>query len=134
MNKLRKFKYNTNVPSFEIIAGRSIDWFDLTIRVSYGDIVVPLHELRKAILGRQEFILLSDGSLGILPKEWLDKYALLLKIGELREGGMRLPALHWGVLAEAGGAEIDALRAALEEKKKRWADFAGLAGDGNIPA
>ena len=126
MNKLRKFKYNTNVPSFEIIAGRSIDWFDLTIRVTYGELVVPLHELRKAILGRQEFILLSDGSLGMLPKEWLDKYALLLKMGQPQEGGMRLPALHWGILAEAGGGE--GLQAELEEKKQRWAGLAGGAG------
>src|SRR5579871_2938181 len=51
MNKLRKFKYNTSIPVFEVIAGRGIDWFDLTIRVSYGDQVVPLAELRKAILG-----------------------------------------------------------------------------------
>ena len=142
MNKLRKFKYNTNVPSFEIIAGRSIDWFDLTIRVTYGDLVVPLHELRKAILGRQEFILLSDGSLGVLPREWLDKYALLLKMGQPREGGMRLPALHWGILSElselAGpgsglGAETggdEALRSELEEKKQRWANYAGGSGDG----
>jgi superfamily II DNA or RNA helicase len=126
MNRLRKFKYNTNPPSFEIIGGRGIDWFDLTIRVSYGDLVVPLHELRKAILGRQEFILLSDGSLGMLPKEWIDRYALLLKIGQVREGGVRLPALHWGVLAEAGGGEV--LKAELEEKKRRWAEFDGEKG------
>jgi superfamily II DNA or RNA helicase len=158
MNKLRKFKYNTHVPKFEIVAGRQkpteealsgrtdingtpesanfqttdsrrqIDWFDLTIRVSYGDLVVPLHELRKAILGRQEFILLSDGSLGMLPKEWLDKYTLLLKMGQMQEGRMRLPALHWGLLAEAGGGE--ALQAELEEKKRRWANFDSLGNDG----
>ncbi|HEV9036540.1 MAG TPA: DEAD/DEAH box helicase [Puia sp.] len=121
MNKLRKFKYNTNVPVFEIVAGRSIDWFDLTIRVSYGDLVVPLAELRKAILGRQDFILLSDGSLGMLPKEWIERYSLLLKMGQVREGGMRLSAVHWGVMAEAGGAE--SLQAELEEKKRRWAGF-----------
>ena len=121
MNKLRKFKYNTNVPTFEIIAGRSIDWFDLTIRVSYGDLVVPLHELRKAILGRQDFILLSDGSLGMLPKEWIERYSLLLKMGQVREGGMRLSAVHWGIMGEAGGGE--ALQAELEEKKRRWAGY-----------
>jgi superfamily II DNA or RNA helicase len=131
MNKLRKFKYNTNVPSFEIVAGKNIDWFDLTIRVTYGELVVPLHELRKAILGRQEFILLSDGSLGMLPKEWLDKYALLLKIGQPQEGGMRLPALHWGILAEAGGGET--LQAELEEKRARWAGFSG-EGVWEVPA
>jgi SNF2 family DNA or RNA helicase len=121
MNKLRKFKYNTNTPQFEIIAGKGIDWFDLTIRVSYGDLVVPLNELRKAILGRQDFILLSDGSLGLLPKEWLDKYTLLLRIGQMKDGGLRLPAVHWSVLAESGGETVDeALQRELEEKRRRW--------------
>lgn len=121
MNKLRKFKYNTHTPTFEITAGRGIDWFDLTIRVSYGEQVVPLSELRKAILGKQEYILLADGSLGILPKEWVEKYTLLLKIGALVEGSLRLPALHWSVLEESGGAAGDeALQKELEEKRRRW--------------
>ena len=103
MNRLRKFKYNTNVPSFELIAGKGIDWFDLTIRVSYGDQVVPLQELRKAILGRQEYILLGDGSLGILPKEWIAQYALLMKMGQVKEGGMKLSSVHWTLLEGLGG-------------------------------
>jgi hypothetical protein len=119
MNKLRKFKYNTNTPVFEVEAGRGIDWFDLTIRVSYGDQVVPLHELRKAILGKQDFILLADGSLGMVPKEWAEKYGLLLRIGQERTGGLRLPALHWAVLAETGLGSAD-LHRELEEKRQRW--------------
>ena len=118
MNKLRKFKYNTSVPQFEILTGRNIDWFDLTIRVSYGDLVVPLNELRKAILGRQDYILLSDGSLGMLPKEWLDKFSLLLRMGQMREGGLRLPTVHWAILQESGGGD-EALRLELEEKRRR---------------
>ncbi|HEY4110378.1 DEAD/DEAH box helicase [Puia sp.] len=123
MNQLRKFKYNTNIPQMEITAGKGIDWFDLTIRVSYGELVVPLADLRKAILGKQEFILLSDGSLGMLPKEWLEKYSLLLRMGQVREGGIRLPALHWTILAEAGGGADEALQTELEEKKRRWASL-----------
>jgi superfamily II DNA or RNA helicase len=123
MNQLRKFKYNTNVPVFALTAGKGIDWFDLTVRVSYGDLVVPLADLRKAILGRQEFILLSDGSLGMLPKEWLEKYSLLLRMGQVSSGGMRLPVLHWTVLAEAGGTVDEALAVELAEKKQRWASL-----------
>jgi superfamily II DNA or RNA helicase len=124
MNKLRKFKYNTHVPVLEIVAGRGIDWFDLSIRVSYGELVVPLQDLRKAILGRQEFILLPDGSLGQLPKEWLDKYTMLLKMGQMKEGGIRLPSVHWTLLDEsaAAGSRLtadDALRQELEEKRRR---------------
>jgi superfamily II DNA or RNA helicase len=120
MNKLRKFKYNTNVPRFEILTGRNIDWFDLTISVSYGGLVVPLNELRKAILGRQDYILLADGSLGLLPKEWLDKYALLLRIGQMNADGLTLPAVHWSVLEESGGGAGDiVLQREWEEKKRR---------------
>jgi superfamily II DNA or RNA helicase len=148
MNHLRKFKYNTHVPVFEIVAGRvkpteealsdrtdvngepgfanfqtanprrGIDWFDLSIQVSYGELVVPLSDLRKAILGRQDYILLSDGSLGLLPKEWLDKYTMLLKMGQLREGKVQLPAVHWTLLDGAvGGDEV--LRRELEARRQR---------------
>lgn len=120
MNKLRKFKYNTYTPTFEVIAGKGIDWFDLTIRVSYGEQVVPLHELRKAILGKQDYILLGDGSLGMLPKEWIEKYGLLLRMGQVKDGGLKLPGIHWTLLAELGGASSDAsLQKELEIKKER---------------
>jgi hypothetical protein len=130
MNKLRKFKYNTNVPVFEVVAGRGIDWFDLTIRVSYGDQLVPLHELRKAILGKQEFILLADGSLGVIPRDWAEKYGLLLRVGQERGGELRLPALHWAVLAESGvGVGNDVVSRELEVLQQRWQE-AGAAGRG----
>jgi superfamily II DNA or RNA helicase len=139
MNKLRKFKYNTNVPKLELIAGKGIDWFDLTIRVSYGDQVVPLHELRKAILGRQDFILLGDGSLGMLPKEWIQQYGLLMKMGQMKDGLLKLPKVHWGLLEERlsasdpGGAAEDALRVELELKKQRLLGI-GEVKDHAVPA
>ena len=126
MNRLRKFKYNTSTPQFEIIAGRGIDWFDLTIRVSYGEQVVPLHELRKAILGKQDYILLGDGSLGMLPKEWIEKYGLLMRMGQMKEGGLKLPNIHWTLLEGLGassaadsGSDPGALQKELEIKKAR---------------
>ncbi|HWK03966.1 MAG TPA: DEAD/DEAH box helicase [Puia sp.] len=126
MNRLRKFKYNTYTPRFEIIAGKGIDWFDLTIRVSYGEQVVPLHELRKAILGKQDYILLGDGSLGMLPKEWIEKYGLLMRMGQMKEGGMKLLNIHWTLLEGLGASSSDgipgsdeSLQKELEEKKER---------------
>jgi hypothetical protein len=121
MNKLRKFKYNTNTPQFEIIAGKGIDWFDLTIRVSYGDMVVPLNELRKAILGKQDYILLADGSLGLLPKGMVGQVyvALADRAGE----GWRVAAAG-GALVGAGGIggwyNRRGVAGELEEKRRRW--------------
>jgi superfamily II DNA or RNA helicase len=137
MNKLRKFKYNTNVPKLELMAGKGIDWFDLTIKVSYGDQVVPLNELRKAILGRQDFILLADGSLGMLPKEWIQQYGMLMKMGQVKEGALKLPQVHWGLLEEVGAAlsgdQAGALQQELASKKQRLQGI-GEIKDRDLPA
>src|SRR6185312_3845164 len=60
-----------------------------------------------------------DGSLGVVPGEWAGKYGLLLRIGQERSGTLRLPALHWAVLAETGLGS-DAIQRELEEKRSRW--------------
>ena len=130
MNGLRKFRYNTNIPVLKIVAGKGIDWFDLQIEVNYDGQVVPLQELRRAILGRQDYILLGDGSLGVLPRDWIEKYGLLLRMGQVKDGGLKLGAVHWHLLegqdlyapdgtAPDGISSGEALRKELEEKRSR---------------
>lgn len=120
MQELKKFRYNPNKPLLEIKAGSHIDWFDLTISVSYGDLLVPLHELRKAIISKQNFILLGDGSLGILPQEWIEKYALLMRMGQIKEGSLQLSKANWTIIDRLQQQINDAsLLNELEEKKRR---------------
>ena len=120
MQHLRKFKYNTHTPKLEILAGRGIDWFDLSIEMSYGDQRVSLGDLRKAILSGQDYILLDDGSLGVLPAEWIEKYTLLMKMGQMKEGRLKISSIHWNLLDELHDRLDDgALQKELEEKKMR---------------
>ncbi|HMH23430.1 MAG TPA: DEAD/DEAH box helicase [Puia sp.] len=142
MSGLRKFRYNTSPPEFKIIAGKRIDWFDLTIEVRYGGLVVPLHELRKAILGKQEYILLEDGSLGVLPVEWIQKYSLLMKMGKVKEGELKIPGIHWSLVEEldlGGGADRagiegrSTLQMELTEKKARLKGI-GKSREWPVPA
>ncbi|MDR3714874.1 MAG: DEAD/DEAH box helicase [Puia sp.] len=136
MQHLRKFKYNTHIPVLTILAGKNIDWFDLTIEVHYGDQRVAAGDLRKAILNRQEYILLDDGSLGVLPAEWIGKYSLLMKMGHMKEGRLKISSIHWNLLEElpraaAAGAdeatdapfEQESLQSELEEKRERLRSF-----------
>jgi len=101
MQELKKFRYNTNKPKWEMKAGSGIDWFDLRIAVSFGDQVVPLKEVRKALLSKQNIVLLGDGTIGVLPEEWLQQYGLILKIGnEQKDGTLRLSKLHYTLIDE----------------------------------
>jgi SNF2 family DNA or RNA helicase len=93
--KLKHFNYNTSTPTLTIKAGKGIDWFDVEIEVDYGGLIVPLSELKKAILAQQPFIKLSDGSLGVIPHEWNDKYGYLLKSAKLKDNTLQVSKFHW---------------------------------------
>ncbi|MEO6166469.1 MAG: DEAD/DEAH box helicase [Chitinophagales bacterium] len=120
MNNLKKFRYNTNSPKLRMQSSSGMDWFDLKIEVTYGDQVVPLHELKKAIISKQDFILLDDGSLGMLPKEWINQYSMLLKLGHVKENNLKVSKFHWTIIDELHNElNDDALVKELLEKKNR---------------
>ncbi len=98
---LTKFKYNTNKPKLDIKGGSSIDWFDLTIELSYGEQIVPLKVLRQAILNKSDFVQLGDGTLGLLPEEWIKKMSPLLKMGSLNNGNnLQVSKFHYTIIDE----------------------------------
>lgn len=54
-----------------------VDWFELDAAVSYGTQEVHLPRLLAALRRGDHTVVLDDGSLGILPEEWLRRYAPL---------------------------------------------------------
>ncbi len=126
LQDLKNFRYNTNTPTFDIEAGSGIDWFDLKIEIHWGDQQVPLSAIRKAILNKQEAVLLDDGTLGLIPAEWLEQYGLLLKIGTEKEGKVRVSKLHYNLLDELGDKLNKNIQAEIAEKKQKLANFTGL--------
>ncbi len=64
-----------------------LDWFDLRAVVAFGDTSATLVDLL-AVLGRGEHtVRLGDGSIGVLPEEWLRRYAPLASVGSTQEDG-----------------------------------------------
>ncbi len=120
MNELKKFRYNTNFPKMNISASSGTDWFDVKMEVTYGEQTVPLAALRKAIMLNQEFILLGDGSFGMLPQEWITRYSMMMKMGDVKGDTVKLSKFHWTLIDELH-AELndDDLLAEIEEKKNR---------------
>ncbi len=99
--QLTKFKYNTNKAKIDIKGGSGIDWFDLKIEISYGDQLVPIKALKQAILNKQDFIQLGDGTLGLLPEEWLVKFRSLFQLGNLKnDDNLQVSKLHYTLIDE----------------------------------
>lgn len=58
-----------------------IDWFDLHATVPFGDYSATLPELLAALDRGDRTIRLGDGSLGVLPDDWLRRYTPLVAAG-----------------------------------------------------
>ncbi len=117
---LRNLRVNVHKPETRVHVSSGIDWFDASVDIVFGDQTVSIVEVKKALAQKQNFVRLGDGSVGLLPEEWLKKYSLLIKIGENKGNKLRLKKYHFGVLDELlAETDEEALLQELEEKKTR---------------
>ena len=75
--------------SFKLKLSTGEDWFDLNASAEFEGETVHFPELIKAGEKKQRYVLLGDGSFGVLPEEWLQNYTVLTQIGEIVDGKIR---------------------------------------------
>ena len=97
---LKNFRFNTAKPSTKIFISSHTDWFDAKIEILFGEQKVTVADVKKALANKQQFVPLSDGTLGILPEEWIKKYSLLFRVGEGKTSHMKLSKYHFSVIEE----------------------------------
>jgi SNF2 family DNA or RNA helicase len=66
-----------------------IDWFELTGEFEFDGSSVGLPELLKAVRTKSDFVELDDGSYGMIPEEWIQKYGGLVNMANTSENGVR---------------------------------------------
>ncbi len=94
--------------SSSLSVSSGIDWFELHGSVDFGDgLEVKLPALLSALRRGESMIALGDGSFGLMPEEWLQKYGLLASLGVASGDHLRFKRTQTGVL--------DALLAARPE-------------------
>jgi hypothetical protein len=97
---------NPDALSFRISSG--MDWFELHGDVEYGNTRVSIPRLLAALKRRENTILLDDGSYGMLPEEWLNKYGMLVNLGTAHEDHVRFNRNQAGLLDALLAAEPEA--------------------------
>ena len=73
----------------DISVSTGIDWFDVAGTVDFGPAQATLPQLLEALRRGEDSIALSDGSVGIIPEDWLRQYGLLAATGQAKDGGVR---------------------------------------------
>jgi SNF2 family DNA or RNA helicase len=97
---LKNFRFNTARPQTKIHISSSTDWFDARVDIVFGDQKVTIADVKKALANKQQFVPLNDGTLGVLPEEWVKRYSLLFRVGEGKSNELRLSHYHLSVIDE----------------------------------
>ncbi len=124
---LKNFRFNTARPNTHIHVSSGIDWFDAKVEIEFGNQRVGIDDIKKALMNKQSFVQLGDGTLGILPEEWLKRYSLLFKVGEGRANQLRLSRYHMSVIDELyENRDETELSFELDEKYERLKEFKNI--------
>ncbi|GBU09147.1 hypothetical protein AwWohl_02850 [Gammaproteobacteria bacterium] len=99
-NTLKSFKFNLNKASIHVDIKSDIDWFDVEIKVSFGNQKVGLKSIQQAFLKKTNYIELGDGTLGILPEEWMRKFEHYFKAGAVKKDSIQLSNYQFGIIDE----------------------------------
>lgn len=112
--------------NFEIKSG--IDWFELHAKVDFEGRTVPFPELLSALSRGDSTVRLDDGSLGILPEEWIKQFGLLSGLGIAEGDHVRFSQNQVGLLdALLATQETVLYDARFDELRTKIRTFAGIA-------
>jgi len=105
-----------------------IDWFELKGTVDFGSTRVALPKLLRALAKGERTVTLDDGTIGIVPEEWLQKYGLLATLGETDEDSIKFTRGQAGILDAMLATQPNVtFDETFAEAKKQIAAFHGVA-------
>ncbi|WP_163515324.1 DEAD/DEAH box helicase [Gelidibacter japonicus] len=127
--QLKSFKYNLNKPTMTMSVNANTDWFDLALEIKFGNEKVSLKDLKKAIINKSKYVVLSDGTLGVLPKEWLQKFTNYFKVGEVGNNAIKISNYQFNIIDELYESieSTPAFLLELQRKKKQLQNLKNLA-------
>ncbi len=127
LKDLKNFRYSPYKGKVSTSVTSGQDWFEVDISVCFGDNRVTLNDIKKAVVNKQRYIQLKDGSVGILPSEWLHKLERYFRNGEIRKEKLEISKLRFSVVEELfENIDDTAIVKEIAGKKQRLKSFTNI--------
>jgi hypothetical protein len=121
----KAFRRSTNT-RVEVSSG--IDWFELRGEIDYGGISAKLPDLLAALRRGDMMVRLGDGSFGMLPEEWMSRFAPIANLGTRAEDHLRFRQNQAGLLDAMLAAQPEVqVDEVFERARQRLRDFKEVA-------
>jgi SNF2 family DNA or RNA helicase len=113
---------------FQVSVASGIDWFELHGDVEFEGEIIGLPRLLAAMRRGEGFVPLGDGSVGLLPEEWLERWAPLAGLGKTEGDHLRFE-MPQAVLLDAwlAGEPAASWDETFSRARDRLRSFTGIA-------
>jgi SNF2 family DNA or RNA helicase len=92
MDMLTHFRYSPHKPITAVqVTGKTTETLTIKFSLQFGEEKIPLTELQKILIAGQRAVMLKDGSLGILPEEWLANYGAIIRHSKVDQHQLTVP-------------------------------------------
>ncbi|MFZ4928278.1 DEAD/DEAH box helicase [Chryseobacterium sp. Mn2064] len=105
-NELKNNKLSPHRAKINIQITSGLDWFNAQLKVGFGQKEATLKQLHRTIRNKSKFVQLDDGSLGILPEEWMEKIAAYFQAGEIDEELLKIPKINFTEISSLFEKEV----------------------------
>jgi SNF2 family DNA or RNA helicase len=118
---ISKLKYNFSKPSISKGLKSGINWFEVKVDIKFGDLTVAQKNWVEAISKNERYVKLDDGSVGLLPEEWIDDLRRLVRYADaMDKKDIKLSKLKFHLLEDLYG-KIDDQKILDELQRKKLA-------------
>ncbi len=124
LKDLKNFKYSPYKGKISTAVSSGQDWFEVDITLSFGDNRITLNDIKKAVLNKQRYIQLKDGSVGVLPSEWFHKLEKYFRNGEINKDKLEISKLRFSLIDELfENIDDTSIIQEIAEKRQRLKSF-----------
>ncbi len=131
---LKNNRFNEHPMQVRSTVNSGIDWFDITADVSFGKQKVTLRQIQKSILNKTRFVELGDGTQGILPQEWIERFSHYFRSGEIKDNSIHTHKSNFQLIDHLFEEEVMSAEVKQEVRryKEKLADFQSIS-DVKVP-
>lgn len=105
-NKIKNHKLSPNKIKVSVLVSSGLDWFETSMKVKFGNEDVSLKQVQRALKNSSRFITLDDGSQGLMPEEWIEKFSKYFRSGEIIDGNIRTSKMNFSAIDDLYEQEV----------------------------
>lgn len=121
---LKNFKFNTHSATISMGISSGIDWFDVNVDIQFGHQKVKTKNWIEAIRNNEKYVLLDDGSIGLIPEEWVEKLKKIALIATEEKDKLQINKFNFNIV-DVLFSELadDQLRKEIKQKVKKVSNY-----------